>query len=96
VVDSISAGSASSGDTLRYGNESSGIQYPATINSASATESIYPTGYSPLCETCSFLAERYGPDDGELLFHCRAHIENLFDEFHIPFGDGTTYPNYRG
>jgi hypothetical protein len=49
-----------------------------------------------LCETCSFLAERYGPDDGELLFHCRTHVENLFDEFYIPFGDGTTYPNYRG
>jgi hypothetical protein len=96
VVDSTSTSSIDNGDTHRYGDESRGIRSPATINSASATESIYPPGYSPLCETCSFLAERYGPDDGELLFHCRTHVENLFDEFYIPFGDGTTYPNYRG
>lgn len=53
-------------------------------------ELAYPSGYNPLCPTCSFLSTKYGPDDGELFIHCHNYYGKpdwLTDGDHFSEGD---------
>lgn len=53
------------------------------------TGATYPQGYNPLCPTCRFLSSKYGPDDGELILHCRNYdrFGNDPTDYHYKVGD---------
>lgn len=81
---------------IRSTVQPSGIQ-PSNPDSSTANilELGYPTGYNPMCPTCSFLSTKYGPDDGEFILHCHNYFNNpdyLTDSHHYYPGDAAN-PN---
>lgn len=71
--------------SLRIRNSPTGSDSTTDIR-----ELAYPTGYNPMCPTCSFLSTKYGPDDGELFLHCRNYYGRpdwLTDGDHFSEGD---------
>lgn len=61
------------GCDLRSMGEPRRIESAVTIGtSADVGEIPFPRGYNPLCPTCRFLGDKYGPDDEDLFTHINA------------------------